>query len=50
MQHQLKGIGLLLFGILIALPLLTGAGDFWYWIGLGFGVIGLLMVFNNADR
>jgi|GEM_PF-6632024 len=49
MQKQLKGIGFLLFGILISLPLLMGAGDFWYWIGLGFGAIGLFMVLNNSE-
>lgn len=50
MQKQIKGIGLLLFGILISLPFLMGAGDFWVWIGLGSGVIGLLMVFSNSEN
>lgn len=43
MKKQMVGIALILLGIIFALPIANGA-DFWWNIGAGLGVIGIIVV------
>lgn len=52
MQRQIKGIACILFGILFSLPLVwaDGAatnGAIFYYGGLGFGIVGLILAFSG---